>query len=159
MKKVIAMIIEDGKDARMEVNAGSKERASIFIEAPNMQTALIQLEMAEAQAEEACKNYVPEEKEPKEEKPQKHYKVSRIATEDIQEYFKDCETDKDKQRIKKGIENARIFTHRKDGGGLRMSEIDYFYMLIHKDIWEGLTAMYDYAFRRGYNKGTKSKKA
>lgn len=159
MKKVIAMIIEDGNDASTEVNAYSKESASIFIKAPNTQTALIQLEIAEEQAAEACKNYIPTEEPAEEPKPQKHYRVSKIATEDIQEYFKDCETDKDKQRIKKGIENARKFRHGKDGGGLRMSEIDYFYMLIYKNIWEGLTAMYDYAFRRGYNKGTKSKKA
>ncbi len=151
MKKVIAMIIEDRKDATMEVKACSKESVSIFITAHNTQTALTQLEIAEEQAVEACKNYVPEEEEPKEEKPQKHYKVSRIATEDIEEGLQEYKDDTKGRKMVKSIMAAGEFRHKKGDTGLRISEFDFIYLLANKDIWEGLLTMYSVGFRRGFN--------
>ena len=153
------MIIEDGTPASKEVQASSKESAYIFIKAPTMQEALTLLQAGITEAQEAAASWTPAPDEPKEEEPKKHYAVSHIAEEDIQEYFRECETDKDGQRLIKSIENAGDFRRKKDNGGLRISTFDYFFMLTHKNARDGLIALYDYSYRRGYYRALRDRRA
>lgn len=159
MKRIVLLMIEDNMEASKEVKAFSKESANIHIKAPTMQEALTLLKGTEEEALEATAAWKPAPEEPKEEEPKKHYAVSHIAEEDIQEYFRECETDKDGQRLIKSIENAGDFRRKKDNGGLHINTFNYFYMLTHKNAWDGLIALYDYSYRRGYNRALRDRRA
>ena len=159
MKRVIAMIIEDGNDARLEVTAASNDSASIFITAHNLQTAITQLEIGEEQAIEACKNYIPKEIEPEEEQPKKHYRMPKHAIEDIEESIEEYKATAKGKRFVRSLELSNAFRKKNDGGGLLYSELEYLYLLTLKDTYEGLFAMQNISFRRGYNKAKKKYKA
>ena len=60
MKKSITLVIEDHNTPSTDVQAFSKESATIFITAKDMETALILLDRAKGKAEDGA--YCPKEK-------------------------------------------------------------------------------------------------
>lgn len=159
MKRIITLVVEDGNTPHTEVEAFSKESANIFIVAKDIDTALTLLEAGREEADNACAIWDGPEPKPQEEKPQKHYKISRIATEDIEEGLQEYREDAKGQKMIKSIMAASDFRYKQGDTGLRISEFNYLYLLTNKDIWEGLLAMFSLGFRRGFNNAKRKYKA
>ncbi len=87
---------------------------------------------------------------------QKHYKLCPIAIEDLQRAVEQYQQDEQNSRFIRSIQKARDFTARKDtSGGLLLTQFEYLRALTYMDVWDGLTTMYDIAYRRGYNRAKK----
>ena len=55
------------------------------------------------------------------------------------------------QRFLNTCEKAKAFREKKEHISLRLSEIEYIHALASKNLWNGLTTLYDIAFKKGYN--------
>ena len=156
MRRILTMIIEDGNKASKEVNAFSKDSATVFIKAQTLQEALPLLEEGMEEAGKLCTIWEPTEQEQEqEEKPQKHYALKRVAQEDIQEYLEEYAATTKGRNFIKSLEKAKTFRQKRDCGGLVVSQFNYLLMLTEKNTFDGLLAMYDLSYRRGYNKAVK----
>ena len=155
MRRILTAIIEEGSPADATVKAFGEDTANIFIKAASLDEALQLVPGAEQDALEACKNWKPEEV-PQEEEPKKHYIVSPVATEDIEETIQDFEESEKGRRFVKVLENAKDFTSKKDKHGMLITEFKYLLALTYKEAYSGLLTMYDYAYRKGYNRAIKN---
>lgn len=155
MKRILTAIIEEGSPADATVKAFGEDTANIFIKAASLDEALQLVPGAEQDALEACKNWKPEEV-PQEEEPKKHYIVSPVATEDIDELITEVENSKKGQRFIKSLNNAKAFRAKKDINSMLMTQFMYILALTYKEAYSGLLTMYDYAYRKGYNRAIKN---
>lgn len=158
METMIVLDVRSCNAQKVEATAFSRERANIYIKAATLQEATALLSQGEEKALEACRIWKPEP-QPAEEKPQKHYKVYPVAVEDLQQTIDEYQKSEQGSRFVNSIQKAKAFTKKKDAsGGLSLEQLDYLVALTYMDEWKGLKAMYDFAYRRGYNKGKATKK-
>lgn len=149
----IILWIREESSHSVKADAISKDLAQVFITAASTQEALTMIQDAEAAGLEACQNWKPEPQPPVEEKPQKHYRLCPVAVEDLQQTIDEYQQDEQGSRFIRSIQKARDFTDRKDtSGGLLLTQLKYLSALTYMDVWDGLTTMYDIAYRRGFNR-------
>ena len=153
MKNIILLEVGSGNAQKVEAQAFSKTIANIYITADTPQAATELLQQGIEKALEACQNWKPEPQKPVEEKPQKHYRLCPVAVEDLQQTIDEYQQDERGSRFIRSIQKAKDFTDRKDtSGGLLLTQLKYLSALTYMDVWDGLTTMYDIAYRRGFNK-------
>lgn len=153
MKNMILLEVGSGNAQKVEAQAFSKTTANIYITAETPQAAAELLQQGIEKALEACQNWKPEPQKPVEEKPQKHYRLCPVAVEDLQQTIDEYQQDERGSRFIRSIQKAKDFTDRKDtSGGLLITQLRYLCALTYMDVWDGLTTMYDIAYRRGFNR-------
>ena len=145
----VHFIVEPGQECSVEARAISKDKAGIFITAPNMQAAQALVERGEQLAKDALQTWEPV----KEETTQEHYWLPPITEEQAERQLTDYEQTAAGSRMTKAVENAAAFTSKKDKKGLLINQIAYFALVAYKaGIYEAMSKMYMYAFRKGYNR-------
>ena len=153
MRNMILLEVGSGNAQKVEAQAISKTTANIYITADTPQAATELLQQGIEKALEACQNWKPEPQQPVEEKPQKHYRLCPVAIEDLQQTIDEYQQDERGSRFIRSIQKAKDFTDRKDtSGGLLLTQLRYLFALTYMDVWDGLTTMYDIAYRRGFNR-------
>lgn len=153
MRNMILLEVGSGNAQKVEAQAFSKTTANIYITADTPQAATELLQQGIEKALEACQNWKPEPQPEKEEQPQKHYRLCPVAVEDLQQTIDEYQQDERGSRFIRSIQKAKDFTDRKDtSGGLLLTQFRYLCALTYMDVWDGLTTMYDIAYRRGFNK-------
>ena len=155
MRNIILLEVGSGNAQKVEAQAFSKTTANIYITADTPQAATELLQQGIEKALEACQNWKPEPQQPVEEKkqPQKHYRLCPVAVEDLQQTIDEYQQDEQGSRFIRSIQKAKDFTDRKDtSGGLLLTQFRYLSALTYMNVWDGLSTMYDIAYRRGFNK-------
>lgn len=152
MDITVMFMIKDGRQEEVEVKAYGKDSATIFIKADSIATASSLLLQAEPQAAEAMQNWedVQEEvKAPAE--PQKHFRIGQQAVEDIQAELDEFTSTTKGAKYIKALETAQDFCYRKANGGMKYSELKYFFNLAAiGNEWDAIGGAYHIAYRRGY---------
>lgn len=157
MKTVYLMTIEKGNSTEKRIIACNEDAASIVINASTLDEALTLLKGTSQEAEEAVKNYTPEPIEEPEEAPQ-HYRMLNMSIEEADAFIEEFKATTQGAKLLRSIELSRDFHRKKGGKDLVLSELRYFFVLAYKDIWEAITSVYDYAYRKGYKKAQKGHK-
>ena len=155
---VISFLIRDGITPQAQAQAHSRNSANIFITATTLQEAKDLLPEGEALALKLMNEWTPGTGPQDEQKTGKHYAINHIAEEDLDECIEEYTHTARGRRFLDRCEKARAFRKKKEGGTLRTSEFKYIYALANKNLWEGLTIIYDIAFRMGYNKAIAERK-
>lgn len=154
MRKVVLMMIEDGKTPSKEVKAFSKEGVHISIAAPTIQEALKLLEGTEAEAQEAAEAW--------KQTPQLTTEDSKGASNYMAEaadFMAEYEASAAGKRFLISLQEARKFTAKYGSGGLLCSQVDYLAAKYDNNFIRGSYDVYCYAYRRGYNKAIRNLKA
>jgi len=154
MKRIITMIIEDGRQATVEATACSNEGGNVFITASTLPEAQALIATGAAQLTEAMKDWQPEEEQ--EEEPaadQKHYYVMSRSMEEMQEAAQAYEESPEGQRFTKSIENATEFTFKHSNGGLKVTQLAYLANKHYNSLLNGSFDLTALAYRRGYMNG------
>mgnify|MGYP007022385580 CR=1 FL=1 len=140
-KRLVLLMIEDGRNTSKEVKAFSKESANISITAPTMQEALTLLQECIPEAQEAAANWTPEPEPAPEEKPAVKYRT-------VEDDMADFEATAAGKRFIKGLQNSRQFYFENGNGGLRCSELDYLACKYHNSLIDGSFDIYSYAYNK-----------
>lgn len=145
----VNFIIDAGESCSVSAKAYSKDRAGIFISAPDMQAAQALVEKGEQMARAALEEWEPV----KEETAEEHYLLPPITQEQAGRKLTDFEQTPAGSRMIKAVENAAAFTAKKDKKGLLIGQVLYFSLVAYKaGIYDAITQLYMYAFRRGYKR-------
>lgn len=124
-----------------QAKAHSNESANIFITANTLQEAKNLLTEGEALAIKLMNEWTPGT-DPQDDKK---------AETDQDTYIKEYTQTARGQRFLSTCEKAKAFREKKEHISLRLSEIEYIHALASKNLWNGLTTLYDVAFKKGYN--------
>lgn len=154
MRRIITMIIEDGRQATVEATACSNEGGNVFITASTLPEAQALIAIGAAQLTEAMNDWQPEEEQ--EEEPtqdQKHYVCYKRSIEEMQEAAQEYEESPEGQRFTKSVENAKEFTLKHSKGGLYMMQLNYLANKHCNSLLNGSFDLTALAYRRGYMNG------
>lgn len=147
----VNFIVEPGQECSVEAKAYSKDKAGIFITAPDMQTAQGMVKQGEQMARDALEAWEPVKEKPAE-RTAEHYILPPVTQEQAGRDLSEYEQTAAGSRMRKSIDNAAAFTAKKDKSPLRFNNVLYFALLSYKEgIYDAITKMYMYAFRKGYN--------
>lgn len=154
MEFTVCFMIKDGKKEDVEIKACSKDSATIFIKADSIEKASSLLLQAEPKAKEAMQSWNPVKKEePKKQDLQKHYRASNTAIEDIQAKIDEYTSTPAGAKFVNTLETAKEFCYKKAYGGMKCSELIYFYNLAFTcNEGDAISGAYHLAYWRGYNK-------
>lgn len=160
MKYMTVLDIQEGKAPDVKIEAFGKNSATMIIQAASLQEALKLAAESEAAALDAMSRWEPEDAPIKKDPLQTHSAAHPAAEEGTEDALANHEErDDGRRRFLHSIETARNFTQKKDtSGGLSWSQLNYIANLPRKDIYNGMIAIYDIAYRRGYNKAKSAKK-
>lgn len=153
MRRIITMIIEDGRQATVDASACSNEGGNVFITASTLQEAQGLIAIGAAQLAEAMKDWQPEEVEEEPAQDQKHYYTITRSIEEMNERAQAYEESPEGKRFLKTIENAREFTFKHSKGGLLCTQVDYLANKHYNSLLNGSFDLTALAYRRGYMNG------
>lgn len=153
MKRIVVMMIEDGKTAGEAVEAFNHESANIYVTAPTMPEALKLLEQGITDAQEACRDYTGTDDLA--EDPAPHYVAFNQCIEEMDKEAADFEATPAGQRFMKTLDKAAQFYFKHSNGGMKASELVYIANKYHNSLLNGSMDLCALAFRQGYNKHKK----
>ena len=159
MKISVMMMINDGCSQNVEIKAFGTETANIAIMAATISEAQELLSQAEEKALELMKDWKPEEPDPEEEKPQKHYLVASKSIEDMEEDWKEYEESPKGQRFIKRVERAKEFNHKHSKSDfISISELYHLANKYQDSLLNGFFDISALAYQQGYKHGQKAMK-
>ena len=142
----VHFMVDPGEQCSVEAKMYGENSVGIFITAPDMQTAQALVEKGEQLAKDALHPV-------KEETAQEHYWLPPITQEQADRELTDYEQTAAGSRMSKAVKNAVAFTSQKDKKGLLVGQVVYFALVAYKaGIYDAITQLYMYAFRKGYNR-------
>lgn len=143
----------EGVEACVDAQAISKDGAMVFITASTVQDALALFDEAKEKAEEAMRNWKPEEIVEAPEEPKEHYVCSGMSIEEMAEDAAEYEASPEGQRFTKRLQNAHDFLMKKNKGGLLASELAYLSCKHQNNLINGSMDLYVLGYRLGYRNG------
>lgn len=152
MKITGLVTIETGSTDSAKAEAFKADVANVYVTTENPQTAPELLRKGISDALDAMRDWPTQEEEPATD----DYFAERCVE------FKTTDSDQG-TRFYKSIVKAEDFTRTHDkSGGLTIDQLQYIASLSQISIWYTIDAVYNIAYRRGYNRAktdTKAKKA
>lgn len=147
----VHFMVDPGEQCSVEAKRYGENNVGIFITAPDMQTAQALVEKGEQLAKDALQPV--KKKTAQEYTAQEHYLLPPITQEQAGRKLTDFEQTAAGSRMSRAVKNAAAFTSKKDKKGLLISQVLYFSLVAYKaGIYDAITQLYMYAFRRGYKR-------
>ncbi len=152
MRRIVTMVIDDGKQEDRTVEAFSKDSANMYITAPTMQAAIRLFENAEQDLQDACDNWQYSEPEkPEETEPSKHYVAYHTSIEEMDEDATEYEDSVKGQRFLKRLDRAWKFYFKHSKSSLKATELAYLANKHYNSLLNGSLDLCSYGFMQGYN--------
>lgn len=158
MEILTILMIKSDIEGSISAYVQNEDRVNVYIDAKTKEEANEYLDQVEDAAEEAIRNWTTEpEVFPEEtEEEENDYITYPIRKQRLEEIKAEASRSPEGRRFINGLKASYEFCKKHDTtGGLTLEQFRYLAALSYIDIWEGLSNMYNYAFRRGFKLGKK----